>query len=128
MNKLSASTLGITDQQFTQLIRLIFDDYEELDEQHLKHSEFLITALADVDKGWANTMVKMINLSIDSSVLVGHWIAELCREESWGTNWSQTSEILRAEEVTETKTVTYWKPIRESTETETETNRACCSK
>ena len=85
-----------------------------------KHDECNITVVSSVDAEMAeligNTLVER-GVSLGAlwgesfTVFIGDWMAEPSRSYTNGTNWDCVYEIVRCHEVTETITVTKWKPI-----------------
>lgn len=114
MNKLTKQSLNMT-SDFGKFLRSLFDNNEEVASEYSKHSSCNVTLVADVDIEWATDLVNKYGLSIEPSVLVGHWMIEAVSDYSWGIEWSCVSEAVRVKEVTKTvtKTVTQWIPIED---------------
>lgn len=110
MNKLESSSIGRL--TFKTIIRSIFDDCFDIDETYIDHSECRVQLGAHIELDMATELVDMYGLNIPPSDLVGTWMIEATRDRSNGLYWDEVYEAVKVEEVTETKTVTSWKPIR----------------
>lgn len=119
MNKLCPLNLGIDTAAFRSLARHMFDDPEEISEEYVDRDECRMQYLTEIENLVdAGEILEGLGLGLDPEILVGCWMLEISRTDSCGIHWDECWEIVRVEQVTETKTVTYWKPIREQTATE----------
>lgn len=109
MNKLESSSIGRT--TFKTIIRDMFDDCFDIDETYIDHSECSVQLGAHIDLDMATELVDYYGLNIPPSDLVGTWMIEATRDRNNGLYWDEVCEAVKVEEVTETKTVTKWKPI-----------------
>ena len=112
MNKISKYDGLMTPVQFGSLIRSIFEDPFEISEEFAKHSECRCEFGQEIDLDLAKEILDSYkNVSVKPEDLVGTWMMECSRDYSNGIYWSEVSEIVKVEKVTETITVTKWKPI-----------------
>ena len=112
MNKISKYGGLMTPVQFGSLIRSIFEDPFEISEEFAKHSECRCEFGQEIDLDLAKEILDSYkNVSVKPEDLVGTWMMECSRDYSNGIYWSEVSEIVKVEKVTETITVTKWKPI-----------------
>ena len=123
MNKISKYDAVVTTAQFKSLIRSIFEDPFEISEDFMKHSECRCEFGQEIDLDLAKEILDSYKgVNITPEELVGTWMMECLRDYSNGIYWDEVSEIVKVEKVTETITVTKWKPI------ENETVEPCSSK
>lgn len=118
MNKLERGP--VPSKTFNQLIRYIFDDAEMVEEDYMDHDEcrvLLIAELRDQDLHDLHQYLMRSDVNFGAllgtpvTALTGHWMMEATRSNNNGTYWDQVSEIHKCHEVTETITVTKWKPL-----------------
>ena len=116
MNKISRYGVKVTSAQFSSLIRSIFEDPFEISEEFAKHSECRCELGQEIDLTLAKEILDSFKgVPINPEELVGTWMMECSRDYSNGICWSEVSEIVKVEEVTETIVVTKWKPICDET-------------
>lgn len=116
-------------KKFKVLIQYIFDDYQEIDEVYLKHDEVAVKAIAEVTLEIATDAIAEAEIEgMQPQELVGIWMMEGSRSSSNGFYWDLVDEIVKVEEVTETKIVTYWKPICDENSTTSSESVKPCSK
>lgn len=112
MNKISRYGVKVTSAQFSSLIRSIFEDPFEISEEFAKHSECRCELGQEIDLDLAKEILDCYKgVFIKPEELVGTWMMECSRDYSNGIYWDTVSEIIKVEKVTETITVTKWKPI-----------------
>ena len=112
MNKISKYDNVVTPAQFGSLIRSIFEDPFEISEDFMKHSECRCEFGQEIDLELAKEILDSYKgVNIEPKDLVGTWMMECSRDYSNGIYWDEVSEIVKVEKVTETITVTKWKPI-----------------
>ena len=112
MNKISKHGTVVNPVQFRQLIRSIFEDPFEISEDFMKHSECRCELGQEIDLELAKEILDSYKgVNIEPKDLVGTWMMECSRDYSNGIYWDEVSEIVKVEKVTETITVTKWKPI-----------------
>lgn len=110
MNKITASSLNMG-SEFKALLRYMFDDNEEIESDYAKHSSCRVKLLARIDQEIAIDIINEFNLPLTVDDLVGNWVIESLSDYSWGIDWDMVDEAVKVEQVTETITVTKWKPI-----------------
>lgn len=116
-------------KKFKVLIQYIFDDYQEIDEVYLEHDEVAVKAIAEVTLEIATDAIAEAEIEgMQPQELVGIWMMEGSRSSSNGFYWDLVDEIVKVEEVTETKIVTYWKPICDENSTTSSESVKPCSK
>lgn len=116
-------------KKFKVLIQYIFDDYQEIDEVYLKHDEIAVKAIAEVTLEIATDAIAEAEIEgMQPQELVGIWMMEGSRSSSNGFYWDLVDEIVKVEEVTETKIVKYWKPICDENSTTSSESIKPCSK
>lgn len=130
MNKISKCSDRWTSKQFKTFIQYIFDDYQVVEESYLKHDEVVVKAIAEVTLEIAADALNEAEIEgVGLCDLVGIWMMEGSRSDSNGFYWDLVDEILKVEEVTETKIVKSWKPIRdENSPTAPQAVRPCSKK
>lgn len=105
-------TSELGSELFRSLREFIFDDYETLEEDYMEHDECRIVMLSEVSLADAQLFVNSHpDCDIAAESLVGHWMGETTRSNNNGTYWGGFYEFQKVKQVTETKTVTSWKPI-----------------
>ncbi len=114
MNKLTCFSLNLDGKVFKRLLKYLFDDTFEIDSEYAKHSECNVVLGATVDLEVASDIVSNFNLEIKPEELVGTWAVSGMSDYSNGFYWDCVDEAYRVEEVTETKVVTYWKPVEDA--------------
>jgi hypothetical protein len=116
MNKISKYDNVVNPVQFGTLIRSIFEDPFEISEDFMKHSECRCELGQEIDLELAKEILDCFKgVHIKPEDLVGTWMMECSRDYSNSIYWSEVSEIIKVEEVTETIVVTKWKPICDET-------------
>jgi len=117
-NIINKSNVG--ERAFNIIRDYLFDDFQIVDEEYLKHSECSCTLLSVVNIDTALDISERLKMAcIDIGVLaalpilamVGHWMASTSRTYNDGVDINSICEIERASRVTETVVVTSWKPI-----------------
>lgn len=119
----------VPSKAFDIIMRYIFDDPETVDETYLEHSECRVVQVARIES--EADLIELANIlgpnsdvgalhGIKLSELVGHWMLEGTRSDSNGMYWDTVDEIVKCHEVTETITVTKWKPIPDAEKSSTE--------
>ena len=112
MNKISRYGVKVTSTQFSSLIRSIFEDPFEISEEFAKHSECRCELGQEIDLDLAKEILDSFKgVQIKPKDLVGTWMMECSRDYNNGIYWDEVSEIVKVHKVTETITVTKWKPI-----------------
>ena len=112
MNKISKYGVQIGTAPFKEFIKHIFDDSFDIEEEFSKHSECRVSIGAEIDLEVAKDILESFSdVHIKPEDLVGTWMMECSRDYSNGIYWDTVSEIIKVEKVTETITVTKWKPI-----------------
>ena len=82
----------------------------------MKHSECRCELGQEIDLELAKEILDSFKgVYIKPEDLVGTWMMECSRDYSNGIYWSEVSEIVKVEKVTETIVVTKWKPICDET-------------
>lgn len=123
MNKITDQTFALSNNGWQKLLRHIFDDCETIEGGHFKHSEFFCQLVGEVDLDWASHIVASMGLTyarhfdreVKPADLVGTWMVEGTTSPGNGFYWDYVSEVAKVEKVTETITVTKWKPIPDET-------------
>ncbi|QHJ79824.1 MAG: hypothetical protein [Caudoviricetes sp.] len=108
--KLTAQMFGMG-SEFTQLLRYLFDDSFDISEEFSKHSSCRVELGAEICEEVAEDIISSFKLDIDPVQLVGTWKCEAERSYNNGVHWDCVDEAIMVVQVTETKTVTSWKPI-----------------
>lgn len=109
-DKVSKSFFG--SKLFDDLRKFIFDDYETLEEDYMEHDECRIVILSEVSLADAQGFLERHpEYDIAAESLVGAWMGETTRSDNNGTYWDGFYEFQKVKQVTETVTVTSWKPI-----------------
>jgi len=103
---------------FKKLRDFIFDDFSIVDEEYLKHSETLVCIVSQIDLKDAETFTtNHPECGLQAEDLAANWMASTGRSYNEGVRTSDIDEMVKAHEVTETITVTKWKPLDEKPET-----------
>ena len=114
MNKIWKYGTTLTTAQFKSLIRSIFEDPFEISEEFMKHQECRCELGQEIDLELAKEILDSYKgIQITPEQLVGTWMMECSRSYNDGIYWDEVSEIVKVREVTETITVTKWKPIED---------------
>ncbi len=121
LTRITASTLKMG-SEFKSFLRYMFDDPEEIGNEYAKHSSCRVQLMATIDESVALELIESFNLSLSKEDLIGNWMIESLSDYNWGIEWDLVDEVVKVHKVTETITVTKWKPIQN------ETVLTCCSK
>lgn len=117
----------VPNEAFDIILRFIFDDHETVEEDYLEHSECRVVQVAHIDfESLHQLHARLMQVDVGVldgvklSELVGDWMLEGTRSDNNGMYWDQIPEIVKCHEVTETITVTKWKPIPDAEKSSTE--------
>lgn len=121
MNKLERGP--IPSKTFSRVIRYIFDDADMVEEDYMDHDECRVTLVAELREedlqDFFNYLMRaghdlgpLHGTPMES--LIGNWVMDTTRSNSNGLHWDEVSEICKCHEVTETITVTKWKPVSDA--------------
>lgn len=116
----------VPSKAFNTIMRFIFDDPETVEEHYLEHSECRVVQIAYIGYEELKELHSKIGTDagalhgVKLSELVGTWMLEGTRSDNNGMYWDQVTEIVKCQEVTETITVTKWKPIPDAEKSTTE--------
>lgn len=114
MNELTAKILGLDESGFIKFMKHMFDDTFEISNEYSKHSACNVELGTEIDLEYATELVQTFALPVAPSDLVGTWAYAASSDYSWGIEWSMVECAYRVEQVTETITVTNWKPVRDA--------------
>lgn len=127
MNKIERGP--VPSKTFNRLIRYIFDDPETVEEDYIDHDECRVVYVAELRGQDLHDLHQyLMQDGMDLGALFGtplldmdgYWMMETTRSNSNGTYWDQVTEIRKSHEVTETVTVTKWKPLKDATKSSEE--------
>lgn len=112
MNKITKHSGAVPSGQFKKLTKYMFDDAFDIEEDFDQHSECHVKIGAEIDLQAAEEILdSFTEVQIKPEDLVGTWMIEGSRDYNNGFYWDNVDEIVKVEQVTETITVTTWKPI-----------------
>ncbi|AEJ81435.1 gp59 [Erwinia phage vB_EamM-Y2] len=114
MNNLTAKVLGLDGNEFIRFMKYMFDDTFEIDEEYSKHSSCNVERGVEIDLEIATDLVQSFCLPVAPADLVGVWAFAASSDYSWGIEWDMVDCAYRVEQVTETITVTKWKPVQDA--------------
>lgn len=118
MNRLTPSLIG--EEAFEAIRNQIFDDFNIVEEDYNKHSETFVLIQCSVDQDAANAICSLLkNHKVDcsklaglkASFLVGDWLANTSKTYNDGVDTDSIDEMYKGHKVTETISVTSWKPL-----------------
>ena len=102
----------VTSAQFKSLIRNIFEDPTKVESVYVKCSEHAVKYIQEIDLELAKEILDCCKgTSLTPEQLVGTWMMKCSQDYTNGIYWDSVSEIYKVHKVTETVTVTTWKPI-----------------
>lgn len=111
MNSLTKKSLGLDASEFKRFVKYLFDDTFKISEEFAKHSSCNVTEGVTVDLEIATNIVELFSIPVSAADLVGTWAIDVLSDYNWGIEWDMVYEAYRVEQVTETITVTKWKPV-----------------